>query len=88
MEMYMSEVRDNKCFNLDLKNVQFFSTCTLYRVSHEKLLKLIGNYFEMHSNIKMAQIGFERRHFEVFFVHQFIMINNILIHLFNISLNR
>ena len=38
-----------------------------YRVSHGKLLKLIGNYFEMHASIKMAQIAFKSRHFEVCF---------------------
>ena len=48
---------------------------------HGKLLKLIGNYFEMHASIKIAQIAFKRRHFEVFFVHTFIMINNIFVRL-------
>ena len=47
-------------------------------------LKLIGNYCGMHASMKMAQIAFKRKHFEVFFVHKFIMINNILIDLFNI----
>ena len=56
----------------------------MYRVSHGKVLKLIGNYFEMHPSIEMAQIAFKRRHFKVFLVHNFIIINNIFIHLFNI----
>ena len=60
-----------------------FMKYALYRVSHENSLKLIGNYFEMDASIKMAQNAFKKRHFEVFFVHKFIMINNILIHLFN-----
>ena len=56
----------------------------IYRVSHEKSLKLIGNYFEMDANTKMAQIASKRRYFEVFFVYKFIKINNILIHLLSI----
>ena len=49
-------------------------------MSHGKLLKLIGDYFEMHASIKLTQIDFKIRHFEVYFVHKFIMINNIFIH--------
>ena len=38
--------------------------------THMKLLKLIGNYFEMHAGIKMRQIAFKRRHLEAFsYIH-------------------
>ena len=59
-----------------------------YRVSRVKLLKLIGNYFEMLASIKMTSITFKRRRSKVFFVNKFIMINNILKHSFNIFQNR
>ena len=39
--------------------------------------------FEMHESIEIAQIAL-KKHFEIFFVHKFIMINDILIHLFSI----
>ena len=38
-----------------------------YKEVHGKLLKLIGNYLEMHAGIEMPQIAFKRKKFGDFF---------------------